>query len=116
MVAGDDWVEVVLDSFFENSRTGGDELWGTALVDGDGSTNTLVSCSCSLLHDSSLEQLGCWWRLGSSNLNSLCFISLRCRTAWLLLVLRSSNLKQSLLHVFSWSNSLPVGGDLDLQI
>jgi hypothetical protein len=60
MVAGDDWVEVVLDSFFENSRTGGDELWGTALVDGDGSTNTLVSCSCSLLHGSSLEQLGGW--------------------------------------------------------
>ena len=22
-----------------------DELWGTALVDGDGSTNTLVACS-----------------------------------------------------------------------
>jgi hypothetical protein len=43
------------ESFFENSRMVGDELWGTALVDGDGSTNTLVACSCSLLHGSSLE-------------------------------------------------------------
>ena len=30
------------DSFFENSRTGDDELWGTAFVDGDGSTDEAV--------------------------------------------------------------------------
>ena len=48
------WVEALSESFFENSRMVDDELWGTALVDGDGSTNTLVACSCSLLHGSSL--------------------------------------------------------------
>ena len=30
------------DSFFEDNRAGDGELWGTALVDGDGSTNTLL--------------------------------------------------------------------------
>jgi hypothetical protein len=49
------WVEAMPESCFENSRMVDDELWGTALVDGDGSTNTLVACSCSLLHGSSLE-------------------------------------------------------------
>lgn len=34
--AGAHWVETVSDSIFENSRMGDDELWGTALVDGDG--------------------------------------------------------------------------------
>ena len=53
--AGTRWAEAVSESCFENSRMVDDELWGTALVDGDGSTNTLVACSCSLLHGSSLE-------------------------------------------------------------
>jgi hypothetical protein len=34
--AGAHWVETVSASIFENSRMGDDELWGTALVDGDG--------------------------------------------------------------------------------
>ena len=42
------WVEAVLDGFFESGRAGDDELWGTVLVDGDGSTNTQVN----------------WWVLG----------------------------------------------------
>jgi hypothetical protein len=49
----------MLESFFENSRTVGDELWGTVLVDGDGLTNTLVSCSCSLLHG--IFARTAWW-------------------------------------------------------
>ena len=36
LVVGDDWVEVVLGSFFEHSRRVGDELLGTAFGDGDG--------------------------------------------------------------------------------
>ena len=40
--AGAHWVEAVLDGFFESGRAGDDELWGTVLVDGDGSTNTQV--------------------------------------------------------------------------
>jgi len=40
--AGAHWVEAVLDGFFESGRAGEDKLWGTVLVDGDGSTNTQV--------------------------------------------------------------------------
>jgi hypothetical protein len=39
----------VSDSFFENSRTGDDELWGTAFVDGGGSTNTQVKLLVALV-------------------------------------------------------------------
>jgi hypothetical protein len=43
------WVEAMPESCFENSRMVDDELWGTALVDGDGSTNTLVKLLVSLV-------------------------------------------------------------------
>jgi hypothetical protein len=46
----------MLESFFENSRTVGDELWGTALVDGDGSTKrrcrALARCFMALRSNS----------------------------------------------------------------
>jgi len=40
--AGAHWVEAVSDSFFEDSRTGDDELWGTVLVDGMAWLKSLV--------------------------------------------------------------------------
>ena len=89
-----------------------------------------------------VEQLGCWRRLGSSNLkrsllhvsslsNSLaaggdleifkseaafasCLFAVEQLGCWRRL--GSSNLKQLLLHVSSLPNSLAAGGDLDLQI
>ena len=38
-----------MESYIENSRTDDDELWGTALVDGDGSTNTQVKLLVALV-------------------------------------------------------------------
>ena len=50
------------DSFFENSRMGDDELWGTAFVDGDGSTNTQVKLLVALVVSRTLEHvtMSCW--------------------------------------------------------
>ena len=50
------------ESFFENSRGGDDELLGTALVDGDGSTNTQVKLLVALV-DSRISEhvtMSCW--------------------------------------------------------
>ena len=38
----------MLDSCFENSRIGDDELWGTALVDGDGRHLIEIACATVL--------------------------------------------------------------------
>ena len=63
--AGTCWAEAVSGSFFENSRTGGDELWGTALVDGDGSTNTQAKLLVALVDSRTLEHMtmSCWGQL-----------------------------------------------------
>jgi hypothetical protein len=78
----------MLESFFENSRTVGDELWGTALVGGDGSTKrrcrALARCFMALRSNSlvavddctfkNLKQLSktisCGWRCRSQLLSN----------------------------------------------
>ena len=93
--AGAHWVETVSDSIFENSRMGDDELWGTALVDGDGRhlvefvgatvlkqlsnrllCHELLFFSLHLACITVVEQHGCWRRRGR--------LALRRRKAWLL--------------------------------
>ena len=77
--AGDDWVETALDSFFENSRMGDDELWGTALVDGDG--RHLVEFVGATVLKQLSNRLLCHELLFF--FMALC-LSHCCRTAWLL--------------------------------
>ena len=53
------------ESFFENSWMGDDELWGTGLVDRDGSTNTQVKLLVALVDSRTLEHVitSCWGQL-----------------------------------------------------
>jgi hypothetical protein len=53
------------ESFFENSRGGDDERLGTALVDGDGSTNTQVKLLVALVDSRTSEHVmtSCWGQL-----------------------------------------------------
>ena len=53
------------ESLFENGRMGDDELWGTGLVDGDGSTNTQVKLLVALVDSRTSEHvtMSCWGQL-----------------------------------------------------